>query len=108
MAHSKEVRVQRVPCQCGDGHLSGLIVAKSPERQQRATPLFVIIACILVVFEVCEIWGEGGREGGRENRCMGIYIVLYTVYTHVHVHVCVHVHVIDPEAQCTWVGNVNT
>ena len=66
MANGKEVGVQWAPGEGSDGHLPGLVVAEPPEREESATPLLVVVPCILIVLEV---WG-GGTERGMDHRYM--------------------------------------
>ena len=53
MSYSEEVSIERVPGQSRHSHLPGLVIAEPPQRQESATPLFIIISCILIVLEVC-------------------------------------------------------
>ena len=65
MSHCKQVLVQWVPAQGGDGHLACSVKLEPPERKKRAFVLSILICTILIILEVCE--GRRREEGGRRE-----------------------------------------
>ena len=67
VSHCKQVLVQWVPAQGGDGHLACSVKLEPPERKKRSLVLPIVICTILIVLEVCEGREEGGGREGKEQ-----------------------------------------